>query len=106
MGASAYIGRVGRLAVALGVGTAIVTGHGIASADGTDTTSSTSAASDTSDTSDTSDAGTPANEDTAVESHYADGVTTEPTSTATNPRTGRHTDAVASRPPSPSGPGW
>ena len=29
MGAAAYIGRVGGLAVALGVGTAIVTGHGV-----------------------------------------------------------------------------
>ena len=47
MGASAYVGRVGRLAVALGVGTAIVTGHGIASADGTDTTTNTSTTSDT-----------------------------------------------------------
>ncbi|MCP9271384.1 DUF4185 domain-containing protein [Mycolicibacterium arenosum] len=40
MPASAYIGRVGRLAVALGVGTAVFTGHGIAAADDTDTSSS------------------------------------------------------------------
>jgi hypothetical protein len=33
MGAAAYIGRVGGLAVALGVGTAIATGYGIATAD-------------------------------------------------------------------------
>jgi hypothetical protein len=37
MGAATYIGRVGGLAVALGVGTAIATGYGVASAD--DTTS-------------------------------------------------------------------
>jgi hypothetical protein len=36
MGAAAYIGRVGGLAVALGVGTAIATGHGVASAETTD----------------------------------------------------------------------
>lgn len=36
MGASAYVGRVGRLAVALGVGTAVFTGHGIAAADESD----------------------------------------------------------------------
>ena len=33
MGAAAYIGRVGGLAVALGVGTAIATGYGVAAAD-------------------------------------------------------------------------
>ena len=33
MGAAAYIGRVGGLAVALGVGTAMATGHGVALAD-------------------------------------------------------------------------
>jgi hypothetical protein len=83
MGASAYIGRVGRLAVALGVGTAIVTGHGIASADGTDTTSSTSAASDTSDTSDTSaNAGTPAKKDAPSNPIEPTASATEPTSTA------------------------
>lgn len=38
MGASSYVGRVGKLAVALGVGTAVITGHGIAAADGTDGT--------------------------------------------------------------------
>lgn len=49
MGASNYIGRVGGLAVALGVGTAVVTGHGVAFADdggGTDTSSSTDGAAD------------------------------------------------------------
>lgn len=41
MGASAHIGRVGALAVALGVGAAVATGQGIASASPTDTNSST-----------------------------------------------------------------
>ena len=36
MGAAAYVGRVGGLAVALGVGSAIVTGHGVAWADDTE----------------------------------------------------------------------
>src|SRR6476661_8241434 len=80
MGASAYIGRVSRLAVALGVGTAIVTGHGIASADGTDTTSSTSAASDTADTS--ANAGTPAKKDAPSNPTEPTASATEPTSTA------------------------
>ena len=35
MGAASYVGRVGGLAVALGVGTAIATGYGVASADTT-----------------------------------------------------------------------
>jgi Domain of unknown function (DUF4185) len=42
MGASAYIGRVGGLAVALGVGAAVATGHGIAWASPTESTNSTS----------------------------------------------------------------
>ena len=41
MGAATYIGRVGGLAVALGVGTAVITGHGTALADD-GTSSSTS----------------------------------------------------------------
>jgi hypothetical protein len=36
MGAESYFGRVGGLAVALGVGTAVATGHGVAAADDTD----------------------------------------------------------------------
>jgi hypothetical protein len=41
MGAATHIGRVGGLAVALGVGTAIATGYGVASADDTTTTTGT-----------------------------------------------------------------
>lgn len=40
MGAARYIGRVGSLAVALGVGTAVATGYGVAAADDTSSTSS------------------------------------------------------------------
>ncbi|MBP1816879.1 DUF4185 domain-containing protein [Mycobacterium sp. OAE908] len=50
MGASAYIGRVGGLAVALGVGAAIATGQGVAWASPTDTDSSKSSASAPADT--------------------------------------------------------
>ena len=53
MGASAYIGRVGRLAVALGVGTAIVTGHGVASAEETGPSTDSSTSSTTSTSTDT-----------------------------------------------------
>ena len=42
MGAAAYVGRVGGLAVALGVGAAVATGQGVASASPTDSTSPTS----------------------------------------------------------------
>ena len=36
MGPASYIGRVGGLAVALGVGTAVAMGNGVAAADTTD----------------------------------------------------------------------
>ncbi|GAT11168.1 DUF4185 domain-containing protein [Mycolicibacterium novocastrense] len=39
MGAARYVGRVGGLAVALGIGTAVATGHGIATADSSDSQS-------------------------------------------------------------------
>ena len=42
MGAAAYVGRVGGLAVALGVGAAVATGQGVASASPTDSASPTS----------------------------------------------------------------
>ena len=42
MGAASYVGRVGRLAVALGVGTAIATGHGVALADDSPTSDNSS----------------------------------------------------------------
>ena len=53
MGAARYVGRVGGLAIALGVGTAILTGQGVAHADDTDTSkpASTPAGTSTADTS-------------------------------------------------------
>ncbi len=48
MGSAAYIGRVGGLALALGVGTAIATGHGIAAAEGSDSSGSSSQSSSSS----------------------------------------------------------
>ena len=53
MGASAYVGRVGGLAVALGVGAAVATGHGVAWAD----TESGSSTSDSSTSSTSTDSG-------------------------------------------------
>ncbi|MEO3761089.1 DUF4185 domain-containing protein [Mycobacterium sp. B14F4] len=52
MGAARYIGRVGGLAVALGVGTAIATGQGVASAETTDSNASTPSNSEQSSTGD------------------------------------------------------
>lgn len=48
MGAAAYVGRVGGLAVALGVGSAVFAGQGVASADVADSGTSTSSTSATS----------------------------------------------------------
>lgn len=55
MGSAAYIGRVGGLAVALGVGTAMATGTGIAHADTTGTSANDSATSSGGSGSSTSD---------------------------------------------------
>ena len=49
MGAAAYVGRVGGLAVALGVGSAVFTGQGVAWADEADSSPSTRSTSATSD---------------------------------------------------------
>jgi hypothetical protein len=69
MGAAAYIGRVGGLAVALGVGTAIATGYGVAAADtadqaasepsGTTTSGSTETKTTTTDTTTSIEPSTP-----------------------------------------------
>ena len=45
MGAARYVGRIGGLAVALGIGTALLTGYGVASADDTSTSTATNAES-------------------------------------------------------------
>ncbi|BBX69284.1 CocE/NonD family hydrolase [Mycolicibacterium psychrotolerans] len=47
MGAARYVGRVGGLAIALGVGTAILTGQGLAYADDTDASPSASSSAET-----------------------------------------------------------
>jgi hypothetical protein len=70
MGASAYIGRVGALAVALGLGTAVVTGQGIASAapeaGSTDAEPSAAADADNGQDSDTTPASPTADPPTAA----------------------------------------
>jgi hypothetical protein len=111
MGAAAYIGRVGGLAVALGVGTAIATGYGVAvaddatsnppsseSSDTTTTSGSTDTTSTTTDTKTTTapstlepDKGTTSSGtttttvsgETTVSAQTNTGTTTEPTETAT-----------------------
>ena len=59
MGAAAYVGRVGGLAVALGVGAAVATGHGVASASPADSTSSTSESSTSASSEESGSASTP-----------------------------------------------
>lgn len=49
MSAARFVGRVGKLAVALGVGAAVVAGSGVAHADSTSTESSSSSSSDSGD---------------------------------------------------------
>ena len=56
MGAAGYVGRVGSLAVALGVGTAIATGYGVAAADDTSTASSRSSSASSTSTTGAADA--------------------------------------------------
>jgi hypothetical protein len=51
MRSAAYMGRIGGLAIALGIGSAVATGYGIASADATDSSSSPPAAHSASRTS-------------------------------------------------------
>lgn len=89
MGAAAYIGRVGGLAVALGVGTAIATGHGVAVAETPDSgpPSSGSTTSEQSDTQSTDPTGTPTTPGT-------DSPTTTTTTTSTT-TTSTTTDAEA-----------
>ncbi|HET6733009.1 DUF4185 domain-containing protein [Mycobacterium sp.] len=84
MGAASYVGRVGGLAVALGVGTAIATGHGVASAETTDSPSpppTNSSSTDLSSTSTTSVDSTTTPENTEPEESEA--TTTETTTSTT-----------------------
>jgi D-arabinan endo alpha-(1,5)-arabinofuranosidase len=93
MGAATYIGRVGGLAVALGVGTAIATGYGVASAD--DTTSNPPPSDTTSGSTDTTTntTTTTTNTQTSTEPSNTPVITdpdndTTPSSTTTNTVTG------------------
>jgi hypothetical protein len=78
MGSARYIGRVGGLAVALGVGTAIAMGHGVAFADATDTESSNTTPSDPS----------PAGGVTPQESTSTQTTGTSPTTSKSTPSAG------------------
>jgi Domain of unknown function (DUF4185) len=93
MGAAAYIGRVGGLAVALGVGTAIATGYGVASADDTTSNPPSTDTSATAGSTDTNTSTTTTNTETSTEPSTTP-VTSEqdksttPSSTTTNTLTG------------------
>ena len=82
MGAATYIGRVGGLAVALGVGTAIATGQGVATAD--DTNNST--APNTSTDGSTSTDSTSTNPTTGPTTGASTIESTEPSNTTQTPR--------------------
>jgi hypothetical protein len=83
MGAASYVGRVGRLAVALGVGTAIATGHGVALAD--DSPSSDSSTAGTVQSTDS--AGTAGPEIASPKPDTEPKTTPAETATATEPTT-------------------
>ena len=104
MGAGIHIGRVGSLAVALGIGAAIITGHGVASAKPADTSgsqsSSTESSSSTGSSTDTS--GDAKSTDTAAISDASDdGQTSEKTTdseASTNDDADEEDTSPASRP--------
>ena len=104
MGAGIHVGRVGSLAVALGIGAAIITGHGVASATPADTSgsqsSSTESSSSTGSTTDTS--GDAKSTDTAATSDASDdGQTSEKTTdseASTNDDAAEEDTSPASRP--------
>ena len=81
MGAASFVGRVGGLAVALGVGTAIATGHGVASADTTDSSPPPSTDSSTTEPS-TTDTG-PVDPTTTPEPPESETTTETKTTTVT-----------------------
>lgn len=86
MGAAAYIGRVGGLAVALGVGTALVTGQGVALADDTDAGTTGTTSSSGSDAS-ASEATNTETTSTATTSAPSGGTTTTTTTSGTTATT-------------------
>lgn len=72
MGAAAYVGRVGGLAVAFGVGSALFAGQGVASAEDSDASLSNAATSATSDSDTSGDGGSTEKTANAAESETAD----------------------------------
>nr|MCH9729656.1 DUF4185 domain-containing protein [Actinomycetes bacterium] len=72
MGAAAYVGRVGGLAVAFGVGSALFAGQGVASAEDSDKSPSSAATSATSDSDTSGDGGSTEKTANAAESDTAD----------------------------------
>ena len=85
MGAAGYVGRVGGLAVALGVGTAIATGHGVAWAETTDSASPPS--TDTSNTDPSTTGTTSVDPTTTPETSESEESKTATTTTSSNTTT-------------------
>jgi len=85
MGAASYVGRVGGLAVALGVGTAIATGYGVASADTTDSSPPPSTESSTTEPSTTDTGPVEATTPEATESPESETTTETTTATTVTP---------------------
>ena len=101
MGAASFVGRVGGLAVALGVGTAIATGYGVASADTTDSspppsTDSSTTEPSTTDTGPVDPTATPdiSESETTTETKTATTVTEGVVSAQTNTGTSGTTEST------------
>lgn len=84
MGAGAYVGRIGGLAVALGIGAAVVAGHGVAWADTSDSSGSESASTSSSTTDPSTGSTTTA--DSSTKPSAEPSAEPKPTSTATAPK--------------------
>ena len=82
MGAATYVGRVGRLAVALGIGTAIATGNGVAWADDSATSPNSSSSSGS-----TQSAGTAATAGSGATPNAGTDTPAPPTAPKTEPAT-------------------
>ena len=94
MGAARYIGRVGGLAVALGVGTAILTGYGVASAEPGSAASSSTSSESTSNSSSPSRStvsGSPSRNASAASGVSGSTRAPESTQTSSDSSTGRST---------------
>nr|WP_029113250.1 DUF4185 domain-containing protein [Mycobacterium sp. URHB0044] len=93
MGAASYVGRVGRLAVALGVGTAIATSHGVAVADDAPPANSSTESVQSTGTAPTADAQPEPTAPTASEPTEP-GATTTSTTTSTKTTTSNTTTST------------